>query len=70
MDEDDVWTLVLEHGLHFFNDRSGDKSKRLPGAHDGEIVIGFDFENIQNLVKHFSVLPGYAHAHVYGWIMR
>ena len=56
MDEDDIWSAGLQHGLEADEDARRQLMQCLSRSHEVEIVIGDDVEQLEDLIEHVAVL--------------
>ena len=64
MNQDDVGALLRYHVLHSKQNRICDVEKILPCPHHGQVVVGCDGKNLENLFEHLAMLTAHAHAYI------
>src|SRR5712692_11663291 len=52
----EIWTCVLEHRLQASQDSRSRFEKCLTGQHNVQVIVGFHFERLHNLIQHSPFL--------------
>ena len=59
MDKNHIWFFFLEDPLKFMKNAARNIEKSLTGLHDSQVNIGLHVKDMQNLLKHLSMLASH-----------
>lgn len=66
MDEHHIGRHFVIEAVDLFEDQGRERIQRMAGAHQLQIVVGLDGENLEHLVEHLAVLAGGADHALHG----